>query len=152
MPSATPPANSLAESAGSELEALYTRLDDEIASARATCAACGTCCDFMRAGHRLYVSTAELALLASVRPAEPSPREPLRCPYQIAGACTARQRRPLGCRVHFCTPPAEQWCQEIYERYHHAIGALHETHSIPYRYVELTAALTELLDRSASMG
>ncbi len=85
-------------------------------------------------------------MLAAVRPGAPGPPAPLRCPYQIAGACTARDRRPMGCRVHFCRPPSEQWCEQIYERYHHAIRTLHETHDIPYRYVELTAALAELLD------
>jgi len=148
MPSATPHASSLDERAATALGELYARLDAEIASAGANCEACGQCCDFQRAGHRLYVSTAELALLAGVRPTAAASPAPLRCPYRIDGACTARARRPLGCRVHFCTPPSEQWCEQIYERYHHAIGALHEEYDIPYRYVELTAAIAELLDGS----
>ena len=147
MPSAPPPASSLAGPARSALAELYARLEAEVAEAGASCEACGQCCNFQKAGHRLYVSTAELALLAATGPEGPC--EPLRCPYQIAGACTARHRRPLGCRVHFCRPPSDQWCEQIYERYHHAIGALHETHGIPYRYVELTAALAELLADSA---
>jgi len=145
MPSATPPASSLDASSARALAGLYARLDDEIAAAGATCDACGLCCDFQRAGHRLYASTMELALLWSVRPAGADPPPSLQCPYQVEGACTARSRRPLGCRVHFCRPPSEQWCEQVYERYHRDIGALHERHDIPYRYVELTAALAELL-------
>ena len=149
MPSAAPPASSLDEQGAQALAELYARLDAEIAAAGASCDACGNCCDFQRAGHRLYVSTAELARLASVRPAARGTCTPLHCPYHLADACTARNRRPLGCRVHFCRPPAPQWCEQIYERYHRDIRALHEARGIPYRYVELTAALARLFDASA---
>ena len=46
---------------------IYARLAAETADAGATCDGCGRCCDFARAGHRLFVSTGELALLI-VRP------------------------------------------------------------------------------------
>ena len=120
---------------------LYARLGAEIDAAGATCDGCGACCDFARAGHRLYVSTGELALLTRQTPPADGARGPLRCPYQLAARCAARASRPLGCRIFFCTPPADSWCEDLYERYHRAIRALHDAHHLPYTYVELTAAL-----------
>ena len=89
--------------------------------------------------HRLYLSTAELALLTLDPP--PLPPSPLRCPYQVDSACRARARRPLGCRLFFCKPPPPD---DAYERLHNTIRRMHGEYAIDYHYVELTAALARL--------
>ena len=126
------------------LSEIYARLGAEIDAAGAECDRCGRCCDFARADHRLYVSTGELALLTRRMPPADGAVGPLRCPYQVSGRCGARDGRPLGCRIFFCTPPADQSWQDIYERYHRAVRDLHDQHGLPYTYVELTAALAHL--------
>jgi hypothetical protein len=107
------------------------------------CRACGACCDFRTAGHRLYVTTAELALLAQD---PPSRVEPLRCPYLQGHDCTARARRSLGCRVYFCQAASQSPPEDLYEIHHQAFKALHEHFDLPYFYVELTAGLTIYID------
>src|SRR5690606_154285 len=46
-----------------DLQGLYRQVDAEVGSLAIPCGACGACCAFEAFGHRLYVSTAELALL-----------------------------------------------------------------------------------------
>jgi hypothetical protein len=111
---------------------------------RSVCRACGKCCKFDLTGDRLYVSTGELALLCKVPPPKPGLVRVLRCPYQVGRRCTARDRRPLGCRTFLCQKSSAPPRQEIYETHHRAIRRLHRRCNLPYRYVELTAALAEL--------
>mgnify|MGYP001046099062 CR=1 FL=1 len=124
------------------LRGIYARADGEAAERGLRCRACGACCRFASAGHRLLVSAAELALLTERRPAgEPAPG---RCGYQLGARCTASERRPLGCRVYFCDePPAA--AAERYERYHAEVRRLHDERGLGYAYVELTAGIAELL-------
>jgi Fe-S-cluster containining protein len=58
--------------------------------------------------------------------------------------CTAREARPLGCRVYFCDENAQGWQAEVYEKYHGKLKALHEEVGLAYRYVEWRAALREM--------
>lgn len=160
-PNATPPANSApAEAQGAlaadlalcrrdrrllvRLREIYDRLQAETDHACPQCRACGMCCHFDRAGHRLMLTTGELALLAASRPPHGHATGPLRCGYQVGSDCSARDRRPLGCRVFFCCPESQPWSTEAYERHHHDIRAAHDELRLPYRYIELTAALAEL--------
>lgn len=126
------------------LRELYADVQARIDAAGFQCRACGQCCHFARAGHRVYVSTGELALLASAPPPPDGAAGPLRCAYQAGQACTACTRRPLGCRVYFCTEPGHSRAAETYEEIHRAIRAAHRDAHLPYRYTELTAALAEL--------
>ncbi|MCY2926971.1 MAG: hypothetical protein NT031_16360, partial [Planctomycetota bacterium] len=122
-----------------EVDALFTRTGCD-------CRACGRCCRFDLMDHRLYASAGEIAcLLERTTPPGSSPGV-LRCPYHVEPHCRARAGRTLGCRTYFCYPPAAiQAGQEAYERFHRRLRALHEKHGLPYLYVELTAALTDLL-------
>lgn len=63
------------------------------------------------------------------------------CVYQVSGMCTAREARPLGCRVYFCDANAQSWQSELYEKYHGQLRELHETHGLPYAYREWREAL-----------
>lgn len=131
----------------SALDRLYTLVDTTVAARRWVCTACGDCCDFATSGHRLYLSTGELALLTATDP--PQPPSPGRCPYQLNRRCTVRTVRALGCRLFFCDPAAREAFQHHYEIYHRQIRRLHDAHGLPYCYVELAAALVELFPESA---
>ncbi|MBN1554017.1 MAG: hypothetical protein JXA11_04675 [Phycisphaerae bacterium] len=107
-----------------------------------SCRACGQCCNFSAKNHRLFVSTGELALLTMTQPTRPAER--LECPYQQNNLCTARDRRPLGCRIFFCNPNIQNELHDIYEECHHRIVQLHQQADIPYLYGEMTAWLRQL--------
>jgi len=126
-----------------ELREIYRLAETGPASPGGVCLGGGACCKFDRAAHRLYVSTAELALLASAAPPAPDRARRGRCPYQVGPRCTARDRRPLGCRIFFCNAAPVRMEAE-YERHHRAIRELHHYRGFPYLYVELTSALTQL--------
>ncbi len=126
-----------------ELAKLHTQLDAEIAALNVRCWGSGACCRFDQAGHRLFVSTAELAYLLVGGP-PPAATRLGRCPYQIGPRCTARDRRPIGCRIYFCDDSVQDALGEIYSRYHRRICQLHSRISLVYHYVELTAALASL--------
>ncbi len=126
------------------LQALYARLDAELDALDADCRGCGRCCLFGEMGHRLYLSTLELALLAREPPPPAGRRGELECPYQQDNVCTARTRRALGCRSFFCDVGDLEAAQPLYERFHRRLRALHERTGVPYRYVELTTALGSL--------
>ncbi|MFP3937797.1 MAG: hypothetical protein ACLFVW_05605 [Phycisphaerae bacterium] len=126
------------------LRRVYARADAELARHAPVCRACGQCCRFAKAGHRLLVSPLELAVLTEASP-EKLPVEPGICPYQHNGLCTARERRPLGCRVFFCQAPLEE-CSRLYELYHRNIRRLHAERQLAYVYAELTIALSQLLN------
>lgn len=128
----------------SALRGLYRRLDAVVARRRAVCLGGGACCKFDLAGHRLYLSTGELALLAVHAPPAPGRCERGRCPYQVGPRCVGRDRRPLGCRVFFCAPGLGEWSRRTYEAFHSPIRRLHADHALPYAYVELTSALAAL--------
>ncbi len=83
-------------------------------------------------------------MLTEVPPGDPGRCLRGRCPYQIGPRCTARQRRPLGCRVFFCRQEQTRRARELYEQYHQEIRILHQRRCVPYAYAELTHALIQL--------
>lgn len=140
--------------------AVLAAAGEEIAGKGAVCQASGKCCKFEKYGHRLYVTGVELLHFAQVEkgraaaeggkagvvslPQFFAAEAQEGCPYQVEGLCTAREGRPLGCRVYFCDESARGWENELYEKYHGMLRAIHERFSVPYRYVEWRAALREL--------
>jgi Fe-S-cluster containining protein len=66
------------------------------------------------------------------------------CPFQQGTLCTAREARPLGCRIYFCDENAQSWQQAVYEQYHAQLQAVHERFGLPYRYIEWRQALREI--------
>lgn len=126
-----------------ELDSIYDEADRIIGQAGGTCLGGGACCRFDLAEHRVWLTTAELSQLVSVPP-HCENRNDLRCPYQRGPDCTARPRRPLGCRTFFCKPADQAKMHEIHEALHRRIARLHETHCIPYAYAEMTDAMRQL--------
>jgi Fe-S-cluster containining protein len=128
-----------------EIDAIYAELAAATAERQPRCDRSGACCRFDAFGHRLYVSTIELAVFGDrlgdgVRP----PDEPGGCGYQVDGLCTAHAFRPLGCRMFFCDDAAELWQQDWYAKLHAAIRALHARFDVSYHYVEWRDALRRL--------
>ena len=126
---------------------IYESLDEETPLLDLTCSSCGDCCRFDTSGIRLYLSTGELAALSSLDP--PVPEAPVsgRCPYQVGNECHARNNRPLGCRIFFCENPPGYNMEQEYERWHGAIQSLHQTHCLPYAYVDIVDAFLQLHSR-----
>ena len=113
----------------------------EIESFDPDCKACGNCCDFANFGHRLYVSTGELANLISQSPIDADEIEHLKCPYQQNDLCLARNARPLGCRLFFCDEKINDQYQQIYEDCYAKIKQAHLKFSTAYNYIELSTGL-----------
>ena len=127
-----------------ELEGLYRAVDANVTAAGAMCLGGGACCRFDLAGHRVFLSGGELGLLAGCAPQRPKAMRLGRCGYQVGPRCTARTRRPLGCRTFFCRGVGSEGSGGLYEPTHTRIRRLHQRFGLPYAYGELTAALTEL--------
>jgi Fe-S-cluster containining protein len=127
---------------------VYADFQREVDERRPRCDASGRCCRFQEYGHRLYVTTIELAAFVhAVRGVNAAAVEGQRegvCPYQVDSLCSVHTIRPFGCRVFFCDPTAGQWQNEQYERFHAALQGLHEELKVPYRYLEWLGALKEL--------
>jgi hypothetical protein len=121
-----------------ELSRILLQAEEALASCGAVCLGGGACCKFDLAGHRLFVSTGELALLLGSSRAPLPPSGEGRCPHQVGPRCTARERRPLGCRTFFCRVRTPSVLADVYERHHGLIRSLHQTHCLPYAYAELT--------------
>lgn len=128
------------------VERLYEELANAIAERKPVCTASGRCCRFESYGHRMYVSTIELArfvvdLESAGEPGGNALWGGTGCPFQIDGLCGVHAIRPLGCRTFYCDPTSAQWQNELYERHHSELRALHNELGIPYQYVEWREAL-----------
>src|SRR5262245_28062392 len=83
---------------------LYRTVDRSVAAAGPVCVASGRCCRFKEYGHSLFVSNLEAAVLLAAAPTYDRPVSPDFCPFQKENLCTAREPRPLGCRIYYCDP------------------------------------------------
>lgn len=123
---------------------LYRRADALIAAHRPVCFQSGRCCQFARMQHSLFVTTAELAYFLHVTQLdriEDLTQET--CPFQHQGPvrCTARQGRPLGCRIFHCDPASQWWQQDLYNQLHGRLRQLHEQFALEYYYAEWLTVL-----------
>lgn len=139
----------------------YARVQAEIDARRPVCQISGRCCRFESYGHRLFVTTAEVATFLSLMPSSEAGSvtwDGAGCPYQVAGRCGVHAIRPFGCRIYFCDATSTEWQQTQYERFHADIRAIHERLQIPYFYVEWREAiraaglLASRADPSGEMG
>ncbi|MFQ5429948.1 MAG: hypothetical protein ACE5E1_06520 [Phycisphaerae bacterium] len=129
-----------------EMGTFYADLDQRIAARRPVCRQSGVCCRFDSYGHRLYVTGIELAyfvrgLRGQWRPPEPGSKG---CPYQIEGICTAREHRPMGCRLFFCDSSSEEWQHAEYEDGLTRLKALSFRIGADYQYIEWLSALDRI--------
>lgn len=126
-----------------ELEAIYTYLSAEIESRGPACWASGRCCNFAKAGHRLYVTGLEAAYVVARLEHRPlaladihAARARGDCPFLDRNLCGVHAIKPLGCRAYFCDRSAQDWQQALSERGLARLRTLHDRHDIPYRYGE----------------
>ena len=116
---------------------LYKEVDGEVAAAGPVCVASGRCCRFKEYGHVLFVSNLEAEVLLADAPPYNQPVTPDFCPFQKENLCTARERRPLGCRVYYCDPAYQETGHRITERYLNKLKTLAEETGVEWRYAPL---------------
>jgi Fe-S-cluster containining protein len=124
--------------------ALYREADAEVQAAGPVCVASGRCCRFAEYGHTLFLSQIEAdVLLSEAPPFDVAQVSSAVCPFQKENLCTAREPRPLGCRVYFCDPNYQDRAVEISEKYIRLLKALAEAHGVGWRYAPLHVFLRE---------
>lgn len=116
---------------------LYAEADREVASAGPVCVSSGRCCRFKEYGHVLYVSSLEADVLLSSAPPYELPVTSDFCPFQKGNLCTAREPRPLGCRVYYCDPVYQETCSRIMEMYTRRLKELCEEEGLQWCYAPL---------------
>ncbi|CAN5732156.1 hypothetical protein BH23PLA1_BH23PLA1_42970 [soil metagenome] len=121
------------------LRQIYEELDRAVAVAGPVCQLSGRCCRFQEYDHTLFLSAMEAAVLVADAP---PPSRPLddgaSCPWQDSkGHCTAREARPLGCRVYYCDSTYQEKAKELSEVYLGRLKRLADERGIPWTYAPL---------------
>src|SRR5258708_21950955 len=116
------------------LLAIYDDLAAEIAKAAPVCELSGRCCRFKEYGHTLFISRPEAELLLEQGLPENAVIDEAGCPFQINGLCTARERRPLGCRVYYCDPNYSGTGEALSEKFIARLKKLNEGTATPLDY------------------
>lgn len=130
---------------------LYAAVDAAVSAAGPKCEASGRCCRFKEYGHTLFISQIEAEVLLASAPAYQQPVSDAFCPFQKDNLCTAREPRPLGCRVYFCDPAYQETGNQITESYLRQLKQLADDFDLGWRYAPLHVFLNEreALDRPA---
>lgn len=133
---------------------VYREADRAVADAGPVCVASGRCCRFKEFGHTLFLSNLEAdVLLAAAPPYDPAQVTADGCPFQQGNLCTAREPRPLGCRVYYCDPAYQERAAAITETYLGRLKRLAEEHDVAWRYAPLHQFLKDpSLARPGSAG
>jgi Fe-S-cluster containining protein len=128
-----------------ELRELYDEVDREVNALGPVCDLSGRCCRFLEYGHTLFVSSAEAVFLLGLAPTPASPLdEGASCPWQDSrGHCTAREARPLGCRIYHCDPAFQEELHRLSERFIDRLKKLSSKHNIAWNYAPLHRHLHE---------
>jgi hypothetical protein len=120
-----------------EVLELYRDVDREVAAAGPVCVASGRCCRFKEYGHVLFVSNLEAEVLLEAAPSYEQPVSAEFCPFQKENLCTAREPRPLGCRVYYCDPNYQETASALTEKYLTRLKALAAEAGAEWRYAPL---------------
>ena len=119
------------------VQALYREVDQAIVAAGPVCVASGRCCRFKEYGHTLFLSNLEAEVLLADAPPYEKPVTADYCPFQKENLCTAREPRPLGCRVYYCDPNYQETGQRISEEYVRRLKQLAEEFGVEWQYAPL---------------
>src|SRR5216684_2481033 len=125
---------------------IYKEVDAAVAEAGPICVASGKCCRFKEYGHTLFLSNLEAEVLLESAPTYEQPVTADFCPFQKENLCTAREPRPLGCRVYFCDPNYQETGQQISEQALRKLKQLAEENGLEWRYAPLHVFLNEAKD------
>jgi Fe-S-cluster containining protein len=120
-----------------EVRRLYVDVDRDVAAAVPVCVASGRCCRFAEWGHTLFLSNLEASVLLADAPAFEKPVSPSFCPFQKENLCTAREPRPLGCRIYFCDPNYQETAWKLSEHYIQRLKEIAARHDVAWRYAPL---------------
>jgi hypothetical protein len=125
--------------------AIYAAADAAVAAAGPRCDASGRCCRFTEYGHTLFISQLEADVLLAAAPPFDGPISRDFCPFQVNNLCTAREPRPLGCRVYFCDSAYQETGERISETYLRQLKDLADELGTGWRYAPLHEFLSEYL-------
>jgi Fe-S-cluster containining protein len=126
---------------------VYAALEAETTRRRPKCFLSGKCCNFEEYGHRLYVTTIELAAFVHEHRAAAAPVVSWNgkgCPFQVGRLCGVHAHRPMGCRLFFCDETSTDWQREQYERFHADLKRSHDSLGVPYAYLDWQIAVRAL--------
>jgi Fe-S-cluster containining protein len=127
----------LSETIRLEVLSVYEDVDRAVAAAGPVCVASGRCCRFKEWGHTLFLSNLEAEVLLSAAPPFERPASADFCPFQKENLCTAREPRPLGCRIYYCDPAYQETGNRLTEEALHRMKEIAERHGLPWRYAPL---------------
>lgn len=120
-----------------QVQEIYRAADREVAAAGPVCVASGRCCRFKEYGHTLFISNLEADVLLASAPEFAGPVTADFCPFQVENLCTAREPRPLGCRVYYCDPSYQEKSHAITEKYLAELKQLAEREGVAWEYAPL---------------
>lgn len=133
----------IAEKLHQQVLELYRAVDSAVAAAGPVCVASGRCCRFKEYGHTLFLSNLEAAVLLADAPKYDKPVSSDFCPFQKGNLCTAREPRPLGCRIYYCDANYQETGNRITEESLQEVKRVADEHGIEYRYAPLHTFLNE---------
>jgi len=122
---------------------LYREVDRAVAEAGPVCLASGRCCRFKEYDHVLFVSNLEVDVLLADAPPYQPPVSADFCPFQKENLCTAREPRPLGCRIFFCDPNYQETGNRLTEEYLNRLKQLAQANGMEWRYAPLHEFLNQ---------
>lgn len=122
---------------------IYNDLAQDLARLAPVCDLSGRCCRFTEYGHRLYLTRIEADLLLADGLPKNAEVNEHGCPFQQGTLCTAREKRPFGCRVFFCDPNYAGQAEVLSEKYLEQLRQLHAETETPWDYAELQVFLQE---------
>jgi hypothetical protein len=122
---------------------VYAEVDAAVAAASPRCDASGRCCRFEEYGHALFLSQFEADILLETAPYYDKPVTRAGCPFQVDNLCTARDERPLGCRIYFCDPTFQDRQNEITEQAIARLKRIADDHGTGWRYAPLHVFLND---------
>jgi len=130
--------------------AVFAAADAAVSAAGPRCDASGRCCRFTEYGHTLFISSFEAEILLEGAPPYKGPVSRDGCPFQVNGLCTARDTRPLGCRIYFCDPAYQDRMAAITEEALAALKRIAEAYGTDWHYAPLHHFLNAHAERPES--
>lgn len=127
---------------------IYDDLARDLSQLAPVCDLSGRCCRFKDYGHRLYLTRTEAELLLEDGLPAGATIDEEGCPFQQGLLCTAREKRPFGCRVFYCDPRYAGQAEKLSERYLARLRLLHDQTNTPWEYGELISYLDEVTQSS----
>jgi len=129
---------------------LYAEVDRKVAAIGPVCVASGKCCRFKEYGHVLYLSGVEAKILLDSAPPYETPVTAEFCPFQKENLCTAREPRPLGCRIYYCDPTYQETANRLTEDALGRLKTMCAEENIDWRYAPLHHFLNHPEDAGAA--